>query len=94
MNNSLAAKKETLNYRLRPNTEGIRLDIWENSPSCTPGQAPYRFFVTYQLKSADDAQVILNRYLITNDVHNAIPSNEAVTPIHLRTLAGSNSLAG
>ena len=91
MNNSLAAKKETLNYRLRPNTEGIRLDIWENNPICTPGQAPYRFFVTYQLKSADDAQVILDRYLITNDVHNAIPSNETVTPIHLRTLAGSNS---
>lgn len=90
MNNSHVSQKETLNYRLRPNAQGIRLDIWEENPICQPGQAPYRFFMTYQLKSADDAQVILERYLIKNDVCGAVPSNNEVIPIHLRTLAGSN----
>ncbi|MEM9265074.1 MAG: hypothetical protein AAGA46_06085 [Cyanobacteria bacterium P01_F01_bin.13] len=89
MNPSQASNKETLNYRLRPNAQGIRLDIWENRPTCSPDQASYQFFVTYQLESADDAQVILDRYLIANDVC-AVPSNDAVTPIHLRTLAGPN----
>ena len=93
MNNSQTSSKETLNYRLRPNAKGIRLDIWENSPTFVPGEASYRFFVTYQLQSADDAQAILEQYLNTNDVYHAVPSNDAVTPIHLRTLAGSKSFA-
>ncbi|MEL7507955.1 MAG: hypothetical protein AAFN42_11545 [Cyanobacteria bacterium J06554_1] len=91
---SQASRQDTLHYRLRPNSQGIRLDIWEDSPMCSPGQASYRFFVTYQLKSTEDAQVILDRYLITNDVYTAIPSNNAITPIHLRTLAGSTSVTG
>ena len=86
-----ASGKETLNYRLRPNAQGVYLDVWENAPNFKPGQASYRFFVTYQLKSADDAQVILDSYLVANDVYHAVPSNDAVTPIHLRTLAGSKS---
>lgn len=81
--------QETLNYRLRPNADGICLDVWENSPNVQPGQASYRFFVTYQLKSADDAQVILDRYLVANDMYHAAPSNETITPIHLRTLVGA-----
>ncbi len=92
MNNIQASGKEILNYRLRPNEKGIYLDIWENSSALTPGQASYRFFVTYQLKSIDDAQTILDQYLIANDMYNAVPSNDAVTPIHLRTLAISPSL--
>jgi hypothetical protein len=94
MNNSSTSGKEILNYRLRPNDQGICLDIWEDSPAFTPGQASYRFFVTYQLKSADDAQKILDRYLVANDVYHAVPSNDAVTPIHLRTLVGSQSFGG
>lgn len=94
MSNSRASGKETLNYRLRPNVEGVCLDIWENTSNIQPGQASYRFFVTYQLKSADDAQAILERYLVANDVYHAIPSNnDAVTPVHLKTLAGSRSFA-
>lgn len=89
MNNRQTSGKETLNYRLRPNSQGVRLDIWENDSSLPPGQASYRFFVTYQLKSADDAQTILERYLVTNDVYDAASPNDAVPPIHLRTLAGS-----
>lgn len=88
MSHYQAPGKETLNYRLRPNADGVCLDIWENSPDFQPGQASYRFFVTYQLKSADDAQVILESYLVANDVYDAVPSNETVTPVHLRTLAG------
>ncbi len=87
MNHRQAITQETLNYRLRPNAQGIRLDIWEKHPSGSSDQASYRFFVTYQLDSADDAQVILDRYLIANDV-SVVPSNDAITPIHLRTLAG------
>ncbi len=90
MNTNQTPDKETLNYRLRPNARGVRLDIWENSSAFAPGQASYRFFVTYQLKSADDAQTILDSYLIANDVNHAVPSNDAVTPIHLRTLAGTS----
>ncbi|NEQ52779.1 MAG: hypothetical protein F6K11_22015 [Leptolyngbya sp. SIO3F4] len=90
MNNRQVSPKETLNYRLRPNAQGIRLDIWEETSIQEPGQASYRFFMTYQLKSADDAQAILERYLITNDVAGAVPSNDGITPLHLRTLAGSN----
>lgn len=92
MSHYQAPGKETLNYRLRPNADGVCLDVWENSPNVQPGQASYRFFVTYQLQSADDAQVILDRYLVANDVYHAAPSNEAVTPIHLRTLVGAQSL--
>ena len=90
MNNSQTSVKETLNYRLRPNDRGVRLDIWENSSAFAPGQASYRFFVSYQLKSADDAKTILESYLVANDIHHAVPSNDAVTPIHLRTLAGTS----
>lgn len=90
MKNNQTSGKETLNYRLRPNEQGIRLDIWENSSAFAPGQASYRFFVSYQLKSADDAQTILDSYLLANDVYNAVPSNDAVTPIHLRTLVGAS----
>ena len=93
MNNEQTSGKETLNYRLRPNAQGVCLDVWENSPVWAPGQASYRFFVSYQLKSADDAQAILERYLIANDMYDAVPSNDEVTPIHLRTLAGSHSFA-
>ncbi|MBX2864317.1 MAG: hypothetical protein KTR27_12265 [Leptolyngbyaceae cyanobacterium MAG.088] len=91
MNKQPTSGKEILNYRLRPNSQGVRLDIWENNPTFGSEQASYRFFVTYQLKSADDAQPILDSYLIANDMYDAIPSNDAVTPIHLRTLAGSQS---
>lgn len=90
MSKQSASTPETLSYRLRPNPEGFRLDIWEEKPICQPGQASYRFFMTYQLKSANEAQTILERYLITNDIYSAVPSNEKVTPLHLRTLAGSN----
>ena len=90
MSNQSASNQATLNYRLRPNSEGFRLDIWEERPICPPGQASYRFFMTYQLKSANEAETILERYLITNDIYSAVPSNEEVTPLHLRTLAGSN----
>lgn len=90
MSNKSTSNQETLNYRLRPNSEGFRLDIWEESPICQPGQASYRFFMTYQLKSASEAQTILERYLITNDICSAVPSNNEMTPLHLRTLAGSN----
>ena len=93
MSNTQLSPQETLNYRLRPNAQGIRLDVWEVNPICQPGQASYRFFVTYQLKSADEAQAILDRYLITNNVYGAAPSHSSsndVTPLHLRTLAGSN----
>ncbi len=89
---SQVPKKDTLNYRLRPNSQGIRLDIWEDRSTCSENQASYQFFVTYQLKSSDEAQVILDRYLITNDVYGATPSNNTITPIHLRTLAGSTSV--
>ena len=91
MNNSQTSSKETLNYRLRPNSQGIRLDIWENNPKLSSEQASYRFFVTYQLQSADDAEAILEQYLISNDIYHAVPSNEAVTPLHLRTLADFNN---
>ena len=88
MNNSQTSSKDTLNYRLRPNSKGVRLDIWESNPTSGPGQASYRFFLTYQLESVDEAEAILNQYLILNEVEAAAPSsNEAVTPIHLRTLA-------
>ncbi|MBE9066267.1 hypothetical protein IQ260_06340 [Leptolyngbya cf. ectocarpi LEGE 11479] len=92
MSHDQASGKETLNYRLRPNADGVCLDVWENSPNFRPGQASYRFFVTYQLKSAADAQVILDSYLVANDVYQAAPSNETVTPIHLRTLVDAQSL--
>lgn len=91
MSHHPASGQEILNYRLRPHASGVCLDVWENSPNVQPGQASYRFFVTYQLKSADDAQVILDRYLMANAVYQAAPSNEAVTPIHLRTLVGAQS---
>ncbi|MEA5462228.1 hypothetical protein [Leptothoe sp. PORK10 BA2] len=91
---SQTPKQDTLQYRLRPNSQGIRLDIWEDKPTCSPDQASYRFFVTYQLKSTDEAQAILDRYLITNDVYSVIPSNKTITPVHLRTLAGSTSVTG
>ncbi|MEM7064034.1 MAG: hypothetical protein AAF572_12830 [Cyanobacteria bacterium P01_B01_bin.77] len=89
MNHDQTPGKETLNYRLRPNADGVCLDVWENSPNFHPGQASYRFFVTYKLKSADDAQVILDHYLMANDVYQTAPSNETVTPVHLRTLIGA-----
>ena len=91
MNTSHPSSQATLNYRLRPNSKGVRLDIWENTPEFDPGQASYRFFVTYQLNSADDAQTILESYLAANDIHHAVPSNDAVTPVHLRTLVGTSS---
>ena len=91
MSSNPTSGNKTLNYRLRTNQQGICLDVWEDSHAFTPGEASYRFFVTYQLKSADDAQAILDRYLIANDMYHAVPSNDAVTPIHLRTLAGSQS---
>ena len=75
---SQASRQDTLHYRLRPNSQGIRLDIWEDSPKCSPDQASYRFFVTYQLKSTEDAQVILDRYLITNNVYTAIDRKSVV----------------
>ena len=90
MRNRQSVHPKTLNYRLRPNTQGMRLDIWEEVPISQQNQAPYRFFITYQLASADDAQAILERYLIKNDIHSATPSNDEMTPIHLRTLASSS----
>ncbi|MEM8610515.1 MAG: hypothetical protein AAGF93_00745 [Cyanobacteria bacterium P01_H01_bin.105] len=89
MNNSQTSRKETLNYRLRPNSKGMRLDIWESSPTCIPGQASYRFFVTYQLGSADEAEIVLQQYLTINEIDHAAPSNNTAVPIHLRTLAGA-----
>ena len=86
--------KEILNYRLRPNDQGVCLDIWEDSSAFNPDQASYRFFVTYQLKSAADAQTILDGYLVANEMYCAVPSNDAVTPLHLRTLADSPSFGG
>lgn len=94
MSNCPASDKEILNYRLRPNAQGVCLDIWEDKPNFQPGQASYRFFVTYELKSADEAQEILDRYLMANDVYHAVPSNHDFTPVHLRTLAGVKSFAG
>lgn len=90
MSNRQSVHQETLSYRLRPNAQGIRLDIWEETPISQPDQAPYRFFITYQLKSADEAKVILERYLIKNDVYSATPSDDEITPIHLKTWAGAN----
>ena len=90
MSNQSASHQETLNYRLRPNAAGFRLDIWEENPIRESGDASYQFFMTYQVKSANEAKIILERYLITNDIGSAVPSNAKITPHHLRTLAGSN----
>lgn len=94
MNQRQVPRQETLNYRLRSHSSGVCLDLWENDPDAPPGEASFRFFVTYELKSADDAQAILDRYLVANNnVYQAIPSQSqtAATPMHLRTLIGSSS---
>ncbi|MBT9313309.1 hypothetical protein [Leptothoe kymatousa] len=85
--------QETLNYRLRPNHSGVCLDLWENDPDASPGEASFRFFVTYDLKSTADAQAILDNYLVTNRMDQAIPSaDQEVTPLHLSTLVGSTAV--
>lgn len=96
MNQRQVPGQETLNYRLRSHSSGICLDLWENDPEAPPGEASFRFFVTYELKSADDAQAILDRYLVANNISQAIPSQSqtAATPIHLRTLVGSSTTVG
>ncbi|MEM6254478.1 MAG: hypothetical protein AAF821_16300 [Cyanobacteria bacterium P01_D01_bin.156] len=89
MNQRQVPGQETLNYRLRPQQDGVCLDLWENAPNAAPGEASFKFFVTYELKSADDAQAILNRYMLTNNVSQAVPAQSKMsTPIHLRTLVG------
>lgn len=95
MNQRQVSGQETLNYRLRSHRGGVCLDLWENDPDASPGEASFRFFVTYELKSADDAQAILDRYLVANDVYRAVPSqSKTATPLHLRTLAGASAAAG
>ncbi|MEO0869931.1 MAG: hypothetical protein AAFY17_16145 [Cyanobacteria bacterium J06642_11] len=92
MNTRQVAGQETLNYRLRSHQGSICLDLWENDPDAPPEEASFRFFVTYELQSMAEAQAILQRYLMTNNVHHAVPSqSQTVTPIHLQTLAGSSS---
>ncbi len=92
MNQRQVSSQATLNYRLRSQNGGVCLDLWENNPDAAPGNASFRFFVTYELESADDAQAILERYLMENDVHQAVPSqSKTAIPIHLRTLVGSST---
>ena len=93
MNQRHVSGQEPLNYRLRSHPGGVSLDLWETDPKASPGEASFRFFMTYELQSADDAQAILDNYLVTNEVIQAVPShNHDVTPIHLRTLVGEPSL--
>ena len=81
-----SSHQDSLHYRLRHHSQGVRLDIWEVTPAPAPGESPYRFFVTYQLASEAEAQQILQRYLIENNVPHAVPTQQDAVAFHLTTL--------
>jgi hypothetical protein len=62
----------TVHYRLIPEASGIKLEIWEPTNNSKNPRAPYHFFVSYQLNSVDEAQQVLDQYLLDNDVCGAV----------------------
>jgi hypothetical protein len=61
-----------IHYRLTPESGGVKLEIWEPAASPDPLRAPYHFFVSYQLNSLEEAQRLLDQYLLDNDVYGAV----------------------
>ncbi|MEO0540255.1 MAG: hypothetical protein AAFZ80_05235 [Cyanobacteria bacterium P01_A01_bin.105] len=62
----------TIHYRLIPDTSGLKLDIWEPTTQTDHRKASFHFYVSYQLNSPEEAQHILDQYLLDNDVCGAI----------------------
>jgi hypothetical protein len=67
----------TVHYRLVPESGGIKLEIWEPTNNSKNPRAPYHFFVSYQLSSAEEAQHVLDQYLLDNDVSGAVCAGAA-----------------
>ena len=61
-----------IDYRLTPDGIGLKLDIWEPAAQTEYRKAPFHFYMSYQLSSAEEAQHILDQYLLDNDVCGAV----------------------
>ncbi len=61
-----------IHYRLTPDGAGLKLDIWEPASQTDQRKASFHFYVSYQLSSAEEAQHILDQYLLDNDVCDAV----------------------
>ncbi|MEL6136302.1 MAG: hypothetical protein AAFR42_02660 [Cyanobacteria bacterium J06628_6] len=61
-----------IHYRLVPDDAGLKLDIWEPADQNEHRKASFHFYVSYQLSTAEEAQHILDQYLLDNDVCSAV----------------------
>lgn len=61
-----------IHYRLTPDGVGLKLDIWEPATETAQRKASFHFYVSYQISSAEEAQHILDQYLLDNDVCSAV----------------------
>jgi len=61
-----------VHYRLTPDGIGLKLDIWEPASQNDQRKASFHFYVSYQISCAEEAQYILDQYLLDNDVCSAV----------------------
>ncbi|HEY9762901.1 MAG TPA: hypothetical protein V6D07_10265 [Trichocoleus sp.] len=61
-----ATQSSPVHYRLTPQSEGVRLEIWEVPPGSSPSDLPFLFRLQYSLPSVEAAQETLKQHLIEN----------------------------